>query len=137
VNAFARSGTSPSGLSACDRCKPFDFSRLALSLEFRSFSDLPVRGIAFRGSSTMDVPSMSAANPSETIMRTLLAEAVARVVADAAAEDEILRVGPLACRLFATYPGANRSIGHITDLLILAAANAGVVVEISRAPSGP
>jgi hypothetical protein len=79
---------------------------------------------------------MSGPNTSEAIMRTLLSEAVARVIADAAANNETLRVGPWALRLFAAYPGAHRSIGHITDLLILGAAEAGVAVEISRENPG-
>ena len=68
----------------------------------------------------------------QAITRRLLLEEIPRIVADAKAEGMTLRTAHHAGILFATYPGANLSIGRIIDELVAAAAVAGVPVEIAR-----
>ena len=65
-------------------------------------------------------------------LRELILDEIRLVVAEAIGSGDILWIGPHARRLLETHPGSGWSEGHIADELILAAANAGVPVEISR-----
>lgn len=68
--------------------------------------------------------------------RKLLCEEIARIVSDAALAGETLSTGGHAARLFAAYPGANWSVGHIVDELVLEATRRGVPMEIARPGDG-
>lgn len=59
-------------------------------------------------------------------------EDIARIVACIKRDGTILRTSQHATLLFASYPGANFSIGRIIDELVLAASEANVSVETAR-----
>ena len=71
----------------------------------------------------------------EIIYRTLLAEEIDRIVAEAQSRGATLRTSYHAASLFAAYPGANFSVGRIIDEIVVAASAAKVPVEIAR-PNG-
>jgi hypothetical protein len=66
---------------------------------------------------------------SETVAREALAREIVSIVAEARAGGRMLRTGLQAARLFAAYPEANRSVGHIIDQLTAEAVAAGVAFE--------
>ena len=68
----------------------------------------------------------------DRVDRLLLLEEVKSVVMKAAAAGHTLRIGPHAKRLFESGQAAGFSQGRIADELIIAAAQAGVPVEIDR-----
>ena len=71
----------------------------------------------------------------QSVSRQLVFEEIARIVALAKARGEILvRAGYHAGMLAAAYPGATFSVGLIIDEIILAAAKAGLAVEMDRHP---
>lgn len=69
---------------------------------------------------------------SESTQRTLLLEQIAIIVADAERDGRIISTARHAARLFASFPGANFSIGRIIDELVLAASSRRVALEITR-----
>ena len=75
---------------------------------------------------------MGCLQPKGRDQRQLILDEIRTIVADAVAAGDILRVGPHARRLSATYPASGWSEGHIADELILAASAARVPLEISR-----
>ena len=68
----------------------------------------------------------------QTLQRTLLRREIARIVEEAQRRGAILRTGQHAAKLFAAYAGANWSLGHIIDELIVMAAGVRVVVGLAR-----
>jgi hypothetical protein len=69
----------------------------------------------------------------QAISRRLLREEIRRIVADARANGtSILHTSDHAARLAAIYPTAGYSVGHIIDEIVMAAATAGLAVEIAR-----
>jgi hypothetical protein len=69
----------------------------------------------------------------QALSRRLLKREIGRIVADARTTGVgILHTNDHAGRLAAIYPTAGYSIGHIIDEIVVAAAAAGVAVEVAR-----
>jgi hypothetical protein len=68
----------------------------------------------------------------EITERTLLLNAIERIVANAKGGGATIRAGYHAGMLAADFPNCNFSIGRIVDEVVLAATRAGVPVEIAR-----
>ena len=68
----------------------------------------------------------------ETLARALLREEISRIVEKAKADGEIVRTGEHSLRLLEAYPNANFPLGRTIDELTVAAAAAGLAVELDR-----
>ena len=68
----------------------------------------------------------------EATQRALLLREIACLVGEAERNGGKIATGTHAAMLFATYPGANFSVGRIIDEIVLAASAKRLVVEIDR-----
>ena len=74
---------------------------------------------------------MHSAN-SQDVVRQLLLEEIARIIAETTATSGILRTSEHVEYLLRAYPAAGYSLDHINEELILSALKFGVPVEMSR-----